>query len=140
MSEQDVLKLAGCIILDENDKVFLLHRNTVKRQQWEVPGGKVEDNEEAKTTAVREIKEELGVDVEITSLTGEKEFTEDGFTMRYSWFGAKILGGQPQIMEPETFDKLSSFSIQEMRVLFDELSPNAQNFLVALEKGNITLT
>lgn len=134
------MKLAGCIIRDEEGKILLLHRNTPKRQQWEIPGGKVDENEDAKKAAIREIREELGVDVEITSLIGEKEFTEDGFTMSYTWYAANILQGQPQIMEPETFDQLRAFSTQEMRILFEELSPNTQNLIEALESGNISLT
>jgi len=59
------LQLAGCVILDEKGRVLLLHRETSKRVQWETPGGKVEPGESEKQAAVREVKEELGVDVKI---------------------------------------------------------------------------
>ena len=38
--------------------------------KWNVPGGSIEEKEEAKKAAVREAKEEAGVEVEIQDLTG----------------------------------------------------------------------
>ena len=51
------IQLAGCLIMDKRGKVLLLHRNTPDRQQWETPGGKVDQDEEAPITAQRETKE-----------------------------------------------------------------------------------
>lgn len=129
------LKLAGCIIRDEAGRVLLLHRNTEKRKQWEIPGGKIDPGEDTKVTAIREVEEELGIDVEITEILGDKEFTEDDFTMHYTWFAAKIISGKPKINEPHTFDGLRYFSKQDMEAHMSELSPNTQNFLAVVEKN-----
>lgn len=45
------ITLAGCVILDEKGGLLLMHRNTPKRVQWELPGGKVEAGEEPEQTA-----------------------------------------------------------------------------------------
>jgi len=51
----------------ENGKVWL-RKN--ERDEWELPGGKLEENEQPDQTAMREAKEELGVKVKVGNLIG----------------------------------------------------------------------
>lgn len=122
------IRLAGCIIKDSEGKILLLHRNTVNRNQWEIPGGKIDEGENPEQTAKREVKEELGIDVQIINKNGEKEFSEDGYLMDYVWFDAKIVLGEPKLMENK-FDKFKYFSLDELKEMKDKLSPNARNFI-----------
>jgi mutator protein MutT len=131
----NVIKLAGCIIKDEQGTVLLLHRNNGKHKHWEIPGGKIDEGESAEAAAVREIKEELDVEVVVEGKFGEKEFTmEDGQQMHHTWFLAKITDGKPKVAEPQTFDDLRYFSVEEMAKIRDQLSHSAKNLLEALEK------
>lgn len=84
------IRLAGCAIRDDQGRLLLLHRNTPQRRHWEMPGGKIEPGEDAETAAIRELREEIGVEVTIQSLLGTKNFTEDGRTMAITWFLATI--------------------------------------------------
>ena len=52
-------------ILFENDRVWL-RKN--ERQEWELPGGKLDEGEQPEDAVVREMKEELGFVVNVTSL------------------------------------------------------------------------
>ena len=56
-----MMQLAGCVIQNERKEILLLHRATAKRTEWELPGGKVVPHEAPRQTAVREVKEELGM-------------------------------------------------------------------------------
>ena len=132
-----MIKLAGCVITDEKGGVLLLHRNNGKHTQWEIPGGKIDQGETAEQAAIREIKEELGVDVAIQEKIGGKEFNAGGRTLHYTWFAAKITDGKSKITEPETFDSLKYFSPEQLRQIYDELSLNTQNFLNAQGGGNL---
>lgn len=110
-----VLNLAGCIIKDKNGKILLLHRNTSKRTQWEVPGGKIDEGETAEQTAIREIEEELGVKVQTVKLLGKAEFVEDDYTLYYSWYLAEVTEGNVKVMEPEVFDQLGYHTEADLR-------------------------
>ena len=51
------------------DSKFLIVKD-LNDNKWELPGGKVDYNEDPNLTLKREIKEELGVDVEIKEFVG----------------------------------------------------------------------
>src|SRR5699024_9331343 len=63
----DVLS-ASAIVTDEHGRILLINRrdNTL----WALPGGGHEIGETIEQTAVREVKEETGLDVEVTGLSG----------------------------------------------------------------------
>ena len=52
-------------ILCQNNQVLLASRpiNKTHANFWEFPGGKIEDGEDAITAVIRELNEELGIDV-----------------------------------------------------------------------------
>lgn len=50
-------------IVFENNKVWLRWN---ERQEWELPGGKMDPGEQPEQTVAREMKEELGVEVTVT--------------------------------------------------------------------------
>jgi 8-oxo-dGTP pyrophosphatase MutT (NUDIX family) len=52
-------------IVFERGKVWL-RKN--ERNEWELPGGKLDEGEQPKETVVREMREELGLDVEVQDL------------------------------------------------------------------------
>lgn len=121
-------RLAGCVLKNSEGKLLVIHRNTPKRNQWGLPGGKIEENEDPKEAAKRELREELGIDVEITNKLGEKEFQEDGFIIDCIWFAAVIKSGTPKLLE-YSFDDFKYFSKQELEGMKNQLSPNLQNLI-----------
>lgn len=133
------IHLAGCIMQNREGHILLLHRNTVKRTQWEIPGGKIEEGENPAQTAEREVEEELGVKVKVQDELDTKAFQEDEFVMKYTWFKATILSGEPCVMEPQNHDECRYFSIEALEKIADELSPNAVNFVRELRAGRIVL-
>lgn len=126
----DKASLAGCAIV-KNDAILLIRR--IKTGWYELPGGKIEENETAEDAAIREIKEELCVDIKIMKKLGEKDFIENGYAMSYAWFQACLMDGQqPVIGEPEKFDDLKYIELSKLKEF--KLSPNMENFVGELEK------
>lgn len=54
-------KSCGCIIIDNNSVLVVKHN----AGHWDFPKGHVENNETEEQTALREVKEETNIDVEI---------------------------------------------------------------------------
>ncbi len=123
--------LAGCVFLDGNGRVLLMHRSTPGKRQWELPGGKIKEGEEPWEAAVREAREELGVEAAIAMELGSREFIEGAEVMRYSWFLATFDSGEPKVVEQEKFDKLGYFSFKELDGMKPELSANVRNLVRA---------
>lgn len=55
-------KSCGCIILNDKKEVLLVHHN---KGHWDFPKGHVEEGETELQTAIREVKEETNIDVEV---------------------------------------------------------------------------
>lgn len=122
--------LAGCIIRDTRGRILLLHRY-ITPIQWELPGGKVEEGEDPRDAAIREIGEELQRQVTLVGQAlGEARFKENGKVFRYIWFEAELLGSdKPTLGEPEKFDALRYWSVAELKSTHETLSPNMRNLV-----------
>jgi 8-oxo-dGTP diphosphatase len=123
-----IKELAGCVIYDEEGKLLVLHRNTPNLVQWELPGGKIEEGEEAANAAVREISEELLIDVEIIRKLGHASFEGLSTTWNYTWFEATIIDGVPVVGEPSKFDAVGYVAKEDLAKRKD-ISPNLVNLL-----------
>lgn len=60
-----VVVVAACALVDVDGRVLLTRRPQGKPMAglWEFPGGKVEPDEQPEHTLIRELKEELGIEV-----------------------------------------------------------------------------
>jgi 8-oxo-dGTP diphosphatase len=60
-----ILLVAACALVDPDDRVLLARRPEGKAMAglWESPGGKVDTGETPEAALIRELKEELGIDV-----------------------------------------------------------------------------
>lgn len=121
-------ELAGCVIYDDQGKLLVLHRNTPELVQWELPGGKIEKDEDASDTAKREVNEELLIEVVISKEIGQAVFNHKDKLRNFTWFLADISKGTPEIGEPEKFDALRYISLDELTNR-DDISPNLINLL-----------
>ena len=95
-----VVPSASAIVTDELGRILLIKRrdNTL----WALPGGGHDIGETIEQTAVREVKEETGLDVEVTGITGiytnpahVVAFTNGEVRQQFSLcFTTTVLGGE----------------------------------------------
>ena len=114
-----MIQLAGNIIIEEG-KILLLYRKDEKH--WEAPGGKVEENESPTQTAVREAKEEIGINIELERPFYTGEFQHEDQIYEWNGYISKIEEGRPEIQE-DKFKELKWFSAEDLSEC-EELAPN----------------
>lgn len=132
--------VAGGWVVDEQDRVLLLHRCTPSLTQWETPGGKVERGETPAEAAIRELWEELGVSAVVIDDLGWHDFESGSHRLRYALFKMRIASGRPRAVESQRFDGLDFFQIPTLYSMRSELSPNALNLLSLYYRGVLELS
>ncbi len=86
-------------IMDEG-KILLTQREDF--EVWCLPGGGVEDGESLAKAAIREAKEETGLDVELTGLVGIYSRVGNISPGHMVLFAAKPIGGERKCQSDET--------------------------------------
>jgi 8-oxo-dGTP diphosphatase len=91
------------IILDSENRILMVRQHHQERYVWTVPGGAIEQGETSADAAVREVKEETGLDVSIERLVWHVEQLLPGKEPRFvNIFLAGITGGSPSVgTDPE---------------------------------------
>ncbi len=110
---------AGVVFRDESGKIMLVKPNY--RDFWIVPGGNIDENESPLNCAVREVKEEIGLEIRPRQLSFrlvDYRPTHDGFSDKLNFY---FDGGT---LNPEQIDqiKLQEEELDEYRfVTLDEV-------------------
>ncbi|WP_201715627.1 NUDIX hydrolase [Rossellomorea arthrocnemi] len=97
---------AATIVMNENREILLIKG---PRRGWEMPGGQVEEGESLTDAAIRETKEESGIEVEIVGFCGV--FQNVKRSICNTLFLAKPVGGEPTT-SPESLE-VGFFTIDE---------------------------
>lgn len=126
------LVVAASAVVTDGDGRLLLQRRR-DNDLWALPGGTMDMSDSLPGTAVREVKEETGLDVEITGLVGT--YTDPRHVIEYSdgevrrqfniCFTARVVGGTLAVSEestelrfvaPEELDSLPMHHTQRLRI------------------------
>lgn len=133
------MHLSGVILPNQDGEILLIHRATPRRTQWEIPGGKIELDEAPSIAAAREAFEELGIEVSIIRELGSESFEEDGHSIMYTWFLGDTNNAEPRIGEPDKYDGIRYWPIQELTATTEIISPNTANFVRHLNAGLVRI-
>lgn len=95
------VKVAAAIIV-HNNQIFATQRGYGEfKDGWEFPGGKIELGETAQEALVREIKEELDVEIEVEDFLETVEYDYPKFHLSMDCFFCRIRSGALVLKEHE---------------------------------------
>lgn len=98
------------IVVDFNHSILVTQRGQSMSLplKWEFPGGKIEPDETAEECLIREIKEELGVDIEIIKSLKPNSHTYPAITVNLIPFICKLIGGKINLAEHAAYKWLDA--------------------------------
>lgn len=107
------------ILIDESGKMLLVRQRHEGKDVWMVPGGGIEDGENAVEAAVREVREETGLEIEVLSLLWHVEEVSSRGQRFVNFFSARIKGGKLALGHDPEFDDNSQV-LKEVRFMTRE--------------------
>ena len=108
------IKVVAAIIQKEN-KILATKRGYGEFiNMWEFPGGKIESGETKEQTLVREIKEELDIEIEIDTYIDTVEYDYPQYHLTMHCYKCRILDGQLMLKEHEASKWVSQDELNEI--------------------------
>ncbi|MDQ0208638.1 NUDIX domain-containing protein [Alkalicoccobacillus murimartini] len=107
----------GALILDQDKNILLVKRKrSPEAGCWSLPGGKVDYMETIENAVVREIKEELNIDITVKELLCVTNHIIKSEDIHYvaPTFLAEITRGTVHNMEPQALESVQWFSIKDI--------------------------
>lgn len=105
----------SCAFIIHDQKILVAQNRPGANQseKWEFPGGKVENNETPAACIVREIHEELALDIKVVEALRNVEFHYTQQSIRLIPFICIILGGTMQLNDHQATRWLSFGELEE---------------------------
>lgn len=103
-------------LLVRDGLLFAARRSPERREGglWELPGGKVEAGESDQTALTRELREELGVEVEVGDFVAESTHAYAHGTVTLVGYRCRLVAGEPVLRD---HDAARWLSVPEMETL-----------------------
>lgn len=134
-----------CLAIIQDSNILLLKYNYSENEVYSLPGGNPEQGETLEQTIIRELKEELNLEIRVEKLllTGEIIFPEKNVSTLHCVFRGSIINGVPEINRAETsaleavwvaVDKIDSLNLypnvgQELKQLLSSPTPNNNPYI-----------
>lgn len=115
------IRVAAAVICDSLEhptKIFATARGYGDfKGQWEFPGGKIEPEETSQAALIREIKEELDVEITVGSLIDTIEYDYPAFHLSMDCFWCVVTNGTIRLLEAQEARWLSKDKIDSVQWL-----------------------
>lgn len=108
---------AACAVITRGSKIFCAQRSEKARHPllWEFPGGKLEEGETPEECVVREIMEELRIEVVVKRPLSSNIFDYgNGYVVRLYPFVCELVSGEPILTEHRRYKWLTPDALSEL--------------------------
>ena len=101
-------------LIQNEAREYLLVRHAYDSRWYSAPGGGVEAGESPQTAVIRELREELGVQIIVKYLVGMYEVDWGSRTTLVYLFACEIVDGNIRINQPEEIESFAWFTPAQM--------------------------
>ena len=124
--DKKIVNVVAAVICDDNHKktrIFATQRGYGEyKDGWEFPGGKIEEGETPEAALKREIREELGAEIEVHDLIDVIDYDYETFHLHMNCYWATLAGGELKLLEHEAAKWLGSADLESVDWLPADLS------------------
>lgn len=112
MSQKKLINVT-CAIVIINDKILVTQRSEKMKLplKWEFPGGKLEENETEEQCIIREILEEINIEIEIVKRLSDSIFDYGTFKINLIPFIANYKKGAIKLLEHKSYKLLNKIEL-----------------------------
>lgn len=104
--------IAAAIVVHEGRVLMVRRRISEGQLSWQFPAGEIEPGETCEDAAVRETKEETGLDVAAVKLLGERVHPKTGRLMSYT--ACEVVGGTAYVADADELAELAWVSLTDI--------------------------
>ena len=110
-----VVEVVAALIRDDAGRYLITRRRegTHLAGLWEFPGGKREAGETLEQSLVRELREELGAEFEVTELVETVRWPYPGKTVILHFFGCHHLAGAIEPLEGQLMEWVAPMALRQ---------------------------
>lgn len=125
-----MIDVSCALIISQNGQVLVAQRSLSMHLplKWEFPGGKVEPGETAEECLIREIREELGVEIRVTKKMQPSVYDQGKQVIRLLPFQCKLIAGEIRLTEHAAFQWLLPAGLNKLDWAEADI-PIVQNFM-----------
>ena len=133
------IRLVSGVITDIDNHVLLMQR--LDHNQWELPGGRIEDGEMALGALARVLHDDLGLMVTGAEelLETPRRFTQGEAEYTSHWFRITGFRGTPFVVQSHLYGELAYHNILGVQAKRRGVSPNIENLIDAINQGVIDI-
>ena len=111
-----MIDVTCALIIDNKNRLFAAQRSSIMSLplKWEFPGGKVEQGESFEECLIREIKEELNIEIEIDKTLIPSTHSYPSVTVKLIPFICKQISGKIALKEHADFKWLNTNELLDL--------------------------
>lgn len=112
-------------------KVLAVRNIDPAGDRWSLPGGAVEDHESLEQAAIREAKEETGLDIQVHGIVAiqERVFVEKQEHVLFITFKGEIVGGLEQLIRADEIAEIAWLDIAQAEQLMPYYEDGLRGFI-----------
>jgi len=116
-----IIQVVGAAIFRDSSVLLAQRSESMSLAgQWEFPGGKIK-NETPKEALIRELKEELNIEVRPGKSIGKSTVNSDSKMIELEVFQCEIISGKPQPLEHSNLQWVKIYDVQGMNLALADI-------------------